>query len=365
MPYPLSAHPALRPVLAAARDHSSLWDSAERFAQLGTWGWDPRTDEVVWSENLFRLVGCEPGEIEPSADTLLERMHPDDVMSMRARLEAVREGHGTGEPMRFRVLLPGGGVRHIEAMRTPDEEAGLGEPGRLVGFMRDVSEELRAQRAVAIGAAVAGALAAWESTPAGARRLLRELAAALDASAAVLWAPRGAQLEAVARCSGDPAWEEAFGRSRHARGVGLAGRAWQSGEPLLAEASGAEDVATLHAAVALPAVDGERVLAVVVLYASAPLELDARLAGALASAGAQLGAFFARRPAALAPLPLTARELDVLRLAADGLQGQQIQERLSVSRSTVKSHLEHIYEKLGVSSRVAAVARALRQGLID
>jgi two-component system nitrate/nitrite response regulator NarL len=55
----------------------------------------------------------------------------------------------------------------------------------------------------------------------------------------------------------------------------------------------------------------------------------------------------------------------VLRLAAEGLARQEIQTRLLLSRSTVKTHFEHIYAKLGVSSRVAAVARALREGLIE
>jgi two-component system nitrate/nitrite response regulator NarL len=59
---------------------------------------------------------------------------------------------------------------------------------------------------------------------------------------------------------------------------------------------------------------------------------------------------------------LTTRELDVLELAADGLSTREIADRLFLSSTTVKTHLEHIYEKLGVSSRAAAVALALRRG---
>jgi ATP/maltotriose-dependent transcriptional regulator MalT len=63
--------------------------------------------------------------------------------------------------------------------------------------------------------------------------------------------------------------------------------------------------------------------------------------------------------------PLTARELEVLTLAALGLSVSSIGERLTISRGTVKSHLEHIYGKLGVVNRTAAVAQALRTGLIE
>jgi two-component system, NarL family, nitrate/nitrite response regulator NarL len=61
---------------------------------------------------------------------------------------------------------------------------------------------------------------------------------------------------------------------------------------------------------------------------------------------------------------LSARELEVLRLAADGLSSVEIGERLHLSRTTVRTHLQHVYEKLGVGDRTAAVAQALRSGLL-
>ncbi|MEU8117986.1 response regulator transcription factor [Spirillospora sp. NPDC049024] len=61
---------------------------------------------------------------------------------------------------------------------------------------------------------------------------------------------------------------------------------------------------------------------------------------------------------------LTARELEVLRLVAEGLSNRQISKRLFLSETTIKTHLVHIYAKLGVDSRTAAVAAATRRGLI-
>jgi two-component system nitrate/nitrite response regulator NarL len=54
----------------------------------------------------------------------------------------------------------------------------------------------------------------------------------------------------------------------------------------------------------------------------------------------------------------------VLTLAAEGLSGPRIAERLVLSPSTIKTHLENIYEKLGVADRSAAVAIAVRTGLV-
>jgi DNA-binding CsgD family transcriptional regulator len=63
--------------------------------------------------------------------------------------------------------------------------------------------------------------------------------------------------------------------------------------------------------------------------------------------------------------PLTPRERELLQLAAEGLTGPSIAERLFVSPATVKTHFSNIYEKLGVSGRPAAVAKGLRLRLID
>jgi two-component system nitrate/nitrite response regulator NarL len=62
---------------------------------------------------------------------------------------------------------------------------------------------------------------------------------------------------------------------------------------------------------------------------------------------------------------LTAREREVLALTAEGLSAPQIAERLIVALPTVKTHQARLYEKLGVSERAAAVAEAMRRGLLE
>jgi DNA-binding NarL/FixJ family response regulator len=62
---------------------------------------------------------------------------------------------------------------------------------------------------------------------------------------------------------------------------------------------------------------------------------------------------------------LTPRELDVLRLVAEGGTNQSVARRLLVSETTIKTHLLHIYTKLGVRDRAAAVSTAYKRGLIS
>jgi DNA-binding NarL/FixJ family response regulator len=61
---------------------------------------------------------------------------------------------------------------------------------------------------------------------------------------------------------------------------------------------------------------------------------------------------------------LTAREVEVLGLAAKGAGNKEIAKSLHISESTVKTHLLHIYGKLGVDGRTAAVTEALKRGIL-
>jgi two-component system, NarL family, nitrate/nitrite response regulator NarL len=72
-----------------------------------------------------------------------------------------------------------------------------------------------------------------------------------------------------------------------------------------------------------------------------------------------------RRHAASDRPRLSPREFEVLRLVAEGLTTPQIADRLVLGTATVKTHLQSVYEKLGVSDRASAVAAAMREGVLE
>lgn len=128
--------------------------------------------------------------------------------------------------------------------------------------------------------------------------------------------------------------------------------------------SGAEDSTMVYAALAAGAagylvknLEGDGICSSLVAAAAGETVLPRRLQGALASE--------IRRSEKRARPLLSERELEVLRLAGDGLTTADVGRRLYVSPATVKSHLASIYEKLGVSDRTAAVAHAIRRGLLE
>jgi DNA-binding NarL/FixJ family response regulator len=62
---------------------------------------------------------------------------------------------------------------------------------------------------------------------------------------------------------------------------------------------------------------------------------------------------------------LSDRELEILKLIADGASNKEAARQLFLSEATVKTHLLHLYAKLGVNDRAAAVATGFRRGLLD
>jgi DNA-binding NarL/FixJ family response regulator len=90
--------------------------------------------------------------------------------------------------------------------------------------------------------------------------------------------------------------------------------------------------------------------------------LDGDVAGAVLEAAGQRRP---RRRADLRPAGLSEREVEVVRLVAAGCSNPEVAERLVISRRTAEHHVQHIYAKLGVSSRAALALFAIEHELVE
>jgi PAS domain S-box-containing protein len=349
-------------LLAAPRSEDArrraLLRAAEELAQVGRWDWLPEQGALEWSPNLYRIFGLTPGEQAPTPEYVLSRTHPDDRARVQREVAALQTT-GALHPLEYRITHPDGGLRHLHATLAIAETRD-NRPYRLVGWVQDVTDRRRAERRLAAHEAIARALDEWRDLATGGPLLLARLAEAMDYSAGTLWVPDGDLL--VARTTwrsalADPSELPAGGDERLAPGVGLAGRAWERGEPLTGDGPGG--------ALAIPARDGDEVVAVVDLRAATDPDHSRRLLRSLAGIGAELGRFLGHRRGELEPAVLTAREREILQLAAAGHSAPRTAEALVISPATVRTHFENIYNKLGVSDKAAAVAEGLRRGLIE
>src|SRR5258706_1812133 len=120
---------------------------AQKLTHTGSWAWDPRTEKVLYcSEEMFRIFGLDPRESSPSRDNFRRQIHPEDRDWVKKRFEeSLRERVDTFAE--YRILLPDGTVRHINASGHPV----LNEDGELIEFVGtavDVTERKRAEEAL-------------------------------------------------------------------------------------------------------------------------------------------------------------------------------------------------------------------------
>lgn len=146
-------------------------DRAERLARTGSWEWDLESDELSWSDNMYRLLGVRPGEVTPSPDYVLSRMHPADRERVAQELDAVRRD-GRLPNVTYRVEWPDGGVRWLRSF-SEIAEMREGRACRMVGAVQDVTDLVEAQRRTAESLMLVEALA--ESAPVGFALVDREL----------------------------------------------------------------------------------------------------------------------------------------------------------------------------------------------
>ncbi len=146
-------------------------DRAERLARTGSWEWDLESDELLWSDNMFRLLGVQPGGVTPSPEYVLSRMHCADRVRVARELEAARRD-GRLPNVTYRVVWADGSVRWLRSFSELAENRD-GHPVRMVGAVQDVTELVEAQRAAAESLTLLEAL--QESAPVGFALVDREL----------------------------------------------------------------------------------------------------------------------------------------------------------------------------------------------
>ncbi|MEA2354425.1 MAG: hypothetical protein QOD61_554, partial [Solirubrobacteraceae bacterium] len=337
--------------VAALARRGRLLEAGERVAQLGSWEWNPG-EKLVWSDNLYRIFGVEPGSITPSEEYVLARTRPQDRERLASHIAAMPMDAAL-TPVEYRIARGRWGIRYLRSTTTSSGPTGT-PTMPISGIVQDVTDQ-RLDAATHI--AVSRVMARWRGIEESGRELLSSLAEALGYAFGTLWLPDERFLRPCVVWS-DPSLEQggeleaATLELRLPRGVGLAGRAWRDGPkpgPVGNVALDqhdprriAWDRAGLAGAVALPVRHADEVLAVLEFHHDSPPS-SSRLARAMDAAGDVLGEFLARRRGQLGTDRLTPRMLQVLQLAADGYSGPRIAEYLAVSQQTVASHMKHIY----------------------
>jgi PAS domain S-box-containing protein len=119
------------------RPERAALERAEQLTQTGTWEWDLDTDVLLWSDNMFRLLGVEPGSVEPTPEYVIGRVHADDRDRVEREVESARRD-GTLPGPAYRTIWPDGTLHVLRSFPAVADER-EGRPRSLVGAVQDVT----------------------------------------------------------------------------------------------------------------------------------------------------------------------------------------------------------------------------------
>jgi PAS domain S-box-containing protein len=142
------------------RERDDLLQLALCVNSMGRWVWDLQEDRLHWSDEVYRMVGSEPGAIDLSSDAWFRLIHPEDLGRVKEAVAHARDA-GADYHQQYRVVLPDGSVRWLESQGKCQWNSD-GQVTRVLGVLADVTHRKQTEEAMlrAEKLAVAGRLAA-------------------------------------------------------------------------------------------------------------------------------------------------------------------------------------------------------------
>ncbi|HEX2056961.1 MAG TPA: PAS domain-containing sensor histidine kinase [Actinomycetota bacterium] len=112
---------------------------AQRIARIGSWQWDIETDRITWSDQMYRMLGFEPGEFAPQPGVYAEHVHPEDRTLVAAKSDEAL-AHGTPLDYEHRFVRRDGSmlIVHTRGRVVRDD---TGNPVRMIGTLQDVTAQ--------------------------------------------------------------------------------------------------------------------------------------------------------------------------------------------------------------------------------
>ncbi len=126
---------------AALTESKTRLSEAQRIARMGSWEWNVVTNELYWSDEIYRIFGVDPREFDVSYEAFLQRVHPDDREFVRKSVDNALYRRQPYD-IEHRILLKDATVRTVNE-RGEVVYGGAGQAVRMVGTVQDITERKR------------------------------------------------------------------------------------------------------------------------------------------------------------------------------------------------------------------------------
>jgi PAS domain S-box-containing protein len=280
---------------------------AQQVARVGSWEWEVETDQIAWSDELYRIFGLDNDSFEATFEAFLRLVHPDDRDRVAREITAALTDLAPFE-RQLRIIRSDGATRILRCHGEVVTDA-RGNAVRMVGTCQDVTERRRAEEQIALVRALALSIGEAESVEASIELALKTICERTGWELGQAWVPIAG--DAYLECSS--AWFTTLAQVVPFRqrsesmtfepGEGLPGCVWSTKDPVwmadvrsegnFPRAPWAREVG-LGAGLGVPVLAGEDVVAVLEFFVSEPCPEDEELVGVVSAAAAQLG-FLVRR----------------------------------------------------------------------
>ncbi len=130
----------------ALRKSERLMQDAERIAHVGSYSRDLRTEQLEWSDEVYRIFGHEPRAVKPTFDLVSRHIHPDDAQRFQEANEALISGKEAYD-LEYRIVRADGQERIVRSRARLERDAS-GRPVRMFGSVHDITERRRDEEAL-------------------------------------------------------------------------------------------------------------------------------------------------------------------------------------------------------------------------
>jgi PAS domain S-box-containing protein len=140
----ITEHQKIEHILRESKDRLEL---AQNVADLGSWEFRVKSDEAIWSKQLYNMFGLDPETKAPNVAEYSKLIHPNDSQNVSSKMQKFLSEAKLGDTIGFdyRIVTPQGLIKDLHTERRVIEVDDDKKPSRIIGIEQDITERKKQQ----------------------------------------------------------------------------------------------------------------------------------------------------------------------------------------------------------------------------